>query len=112
LYGDPGRIPEGTLEGYSSMFMRRGRVHNVLNVLRSWESDVRALRGIMAQVQAPVLLIWGTKDGAVDPRSASDLEHALPHCETVLLPGMGHLSFEEHPEVFDRLVLDFLARTV
>src|SRR5882672_7098342 len=93
LYGDPDRIPEGTLEGYSSMFMRRGRVHNVLNVLRSWESDVRALRGIMAQVQAPVLLIWGTKDGAVDLRSAGDLEHALPRCETVLLPGMGHLSF-------------------
>jgi pimeloyl-ACP methyl ester carboxylesterase len=111
LYGDPGRIPEGTLQGYSSMLMRRGRVHNLLNVLRSWERDVRSLRGIIAQVQAPVLLIWGTKDGAVDPRSAGALQRALPHCETALLPGVGHLPFEEDPEGFDRLVLDFLARS-
>jgi pimeloyl-ACP methyl ester carboxylesterase len=111
MYGDPGRIPEGTVQVYSSMLMRRGRVHNLLNVLRSWESDVRALRGAIAQVQAPVLLIWGTKDGAVDLRSADALQRTLPHCETALLPGVGHLPFEENPEGFDRLVLDFLARS-
>jgi pimeloyl-ACP methyl ester carboxylesterase len=92
------------------MLMRRGRVHNLLNVLRSWERDVHALRGILAQVRAPVLLIWGTKDGAVDLRSAGALECTLPQCETALLPGVGHLPFEENPEGFDRLVLDFLAR--
>ena len=110
MYGDPGLIPEGTLQGYSSRLMRRGRVHNLLNVLRSWESDRRDLRGAIAQVQAPVLLVWGTKDGAVDLRSADALQSILPHCETALLPGVGHLPFEENPEGFDRLVLDFLSR--
>jgi len=71
------------------MLMRPGRVHNLLNVLRSWESDVGALRGAIAQVQVPVRLIWGTKDGAVDLRSADALQSALPHCETALLPGWG-----------------------
>ena len=111
MYGDPGRIPEGTLQGYAAMLMRRGRVYNLLNVLRSWENDVRALRGMIAQVRVPVMLIWGTKDGAVDLRSADTLQRALPRCETALLPGVGHLPFEENPEGFDRLVLDFLARS-
>jgi 4,5:9,10-diseco-3-hydroxy-5,9,17-trioxoandrosta-1(10),2-diene-4-oate hydrolase len=111
MYGDPDRIPEGTLQGYAPMLMRRGRVHNLLNVLRSWESDMRALRGAIAQVRVPVLLVWGTKDGAVDLRSADDLRRILPHCEMALLPGVGHLPFEENPEGFDRLVLDFLARS-
>jgi len=111
MYGDPERIREGTLQGYASMLMRPGRVHNLLNVLRSWESDVGALRGAIAQVQVPVRLIWGTKDGAVDLRSADALQSALPHCDTALLPRVGHLAFEEDPEGFDRLVLDFLARS-
>jgi pimeloyl-ACP methyl ester carboxylesterase len=110
LYGDPSRIPQGALQGYSAMLMRRGRAHNLLNVLRSWENDVSALRGAIARVQAPVLLIWGTKDSAVDPHSADTLQRVLPHCETALLPGVGHLPFEEDPEGFDQLVLDFLAR--
>jgi len=110
LYGDPSRIPEGTLQGYSAMLMYPGRTHNLLNVLGSWERDVNALRGVITRVQAPALLIWGTKDGAVDLRSADALARVLPHCETALLPGVGHLPFEENPEGFDRLVLDFLAR--
>jgi len=111
MYGDPGRIPEGTLQGYAAMLMRQGRVHNLLSALRNWEDDMHALRNAITQVQVPVLLVWGTKDGAVDVRSAGALEHALPRCETALLPGVGHLPFEENPEGFDRLVLDFLARS-
>src|SRR6266849_7669425 len=53
LYGDPSRIPEGTLQGYSAMLTGRRKTHNLLNVLRRWENDVNALRGIIPRVQAP-----------------------------------------------------------
>jgi pimeloyl-ACP methyl ester carboxylesterase len=111
LYGDPKRIPEGTLQGYSAMLLRRGRAHNLLNMLRSWERDLDVLREAIVRVRSPVLLIWGTQDGAVDLRAAETLERILPCCKTVLMPGVGHLPFEENPEGFDRLVLDFLARS-
>ena len=110
MYGDPARIPAGTLEGYSALLMRRGRVHNILNTLRSWEKDLTALRPAIAQVQAPCLLIWGTRDGAVDPRSSEELMQALPGCERALIEGAGHLPFEETPDEFNRLALDFLGR--
>ncbi len=110
MYGNPGRIPPGTVEGYSSRLLRPGRAHNVLNTLRSWEKDIAALRAEIPQVKAPSLLVWGTRDGAVDVRSAEHLRQALPNCKLALIQGAGHLPFEEMPKEFNRLALEFLDR--
>jgi pimeloyl-ACP methyl ester carboxylesterase len=111
MYGDPTRIAPGTLQGYASLLMRRGRVHNILSALRHWESDVSALREATARVQARSLLIWGTRDGAVDLKSSEALMQVLPECERAVIQGAGHLPFEETPDEFNRLVLEFLERT-
>src|ERR1700731_1459093 len=108
MYGDHRRVPEGTIEGYSSLAMRPGRVHNILSSLRGWEKDVGALRTAIPLIKARSLLIWGTRDAAVDPRSAGPLQRALPRCELALIEGAGHLTFEETPDEFNRLVLDFI----
>lgn len=108
MYGDPGRVPAGTIEGYSSQIMRPGRVHNILNTLRCWENDVNALRAAIPRIRARSLLIWGTRDGAVDVRSGEALRRALPQCELALIDNAGHLPFEETPDEFNQLVLDFL----
>lgn len=110
LYGDPRRIQAGALEGYSKMIMSPGRADNLLNTVRCWPSDLQAIRAAVDRVQAPVLLIWGTKDGAVDFISSDVLLKKLPASERAIIPGAGHLSFEETPEEFNRLVLSFLER--
>ncbi len=110
MYGDPRRVPAGSIEGYSSLAMRPGRVHNILNTLRSWDKDVNSLRGAISRINVPSLLIWGTRDGAVDLRSCEALGRALPRCELALIEGAGHLPFEEMPDEFNRLVLDFVDR--
>ncbi len=110
LYGDPERVPAGALKGYSEMMMHPGRADNVLSTVRCWQSDLRALHAAIERVQAPALLIWGTKDGAVNIRSSDVLMKKLPACERAIIPGAGHLSFEETPEEFNRLVLSFLDR--
>lgn len=108
MYGDPRRLSAETVEGYRSQIMRPERVNNLLNALRSWESDVNALRMAIPRIKARSLLIWGTRDGAVDIRSAEPLRRALPQCQLKLIEGAGHLPFEETPEEFNRLVLDFI----
>ena len=110
MYGDSRRMPAGTVAGYRSQIMKPGRVHNILNTLRSWEKDVDAMRTEIPKIKARSLLIWGTRDGAVDVRSAEALRQRLPQCELRLIEGAGHLPFEETPEQFNRLVLDFVAR--
>ena len=111
MYGDPRRVPAGTIEGYSAQVMQPGRVHGILNSLRNWENDVNALSNAIRRITVPSLLIWGTRDSAVDLRSAEQLRRALPASELKLIEGAGHLPFEETPDEFNRLVLDFVART-
>jgi pimeloyl-ACP methyl ester carboxylesterase len=108
MYGDPRRIAAGTLENYSSTLLRRGRARNIVQMLRCWENDLKALSGAVEQVQSPTLLVWGTQDGAVDLRSAQALMRKLPQCELAIIEGAGHLPFEETPEEFNRLALGFL----
>ncbi|HEV7676585.1 MAG TPA: alpha/beta fold hydrolase [Candidatus Angelobacter sp.] len=108
MYGDPKRLPAGTIDGYSSRIMRPGRVHNILNTLHTWHKDVNALRAAIPRIQARSLLIWGTRDGAVDVRSGEALRQALPHCRLALIDDAGHLPFEEMPDEFNRLVLEFI----
>jgi pimeloyl-ACP methyl ester carboxylesterase len=108
MYGDPTRLAAGTVAGYISQIMRPGRVNNILNTLRSWEKDVHALRRAIPQIKARALLIWGTRDSAVDVRSAEPLKQALPQCKLKIIEGAGHLPFEETPDEFNRLVLDFI----
>jgi pimeloyl-ACP methyl ester carboxylesterase len=110
MYGDRSRIPTGTLEGYSQSLLRRGRAHSMLSTLRHWERDVAALQAAIDRVKAPSLLIWGTRDGAVDLNSSEALMRELPECERALIHGAGHLPFEETPAQFNKLVLDFLDR--
>ena len=110
MYGDTNRIPAGTVEGYSALIRRRGRARSLINILCQWEQDLKALQEAIPRVQAPTLLVWGTRDGAVDVRSAEPLKSRLRCCRVQMLPGAGHLPFEESPEVFNRLVLDFIER--
>jgi pimeloyl-ACP methyl ester carboxylesterase len=99
------------MEGYAALLTRRGRGHNIVNILRGWSDDVAALRGAISRVKAPSKLVWGSKDLAVDPRSANALQASLPVSDLVLLPGVGHLPFEESPQEFNAIVLEFLGRT-
>lgn len=108
MYGDPRRLAAETVEGYRSQIMRPGRVNNILNTLNSWEKDLDALRAAIPKIKVRSLLLWGTRDGAVDVRSAEPLKRALADCQLRVIEDAGHLPFEETPDEFNRLVLDFI----
>ncbi|MEP6643435.1 MAG: alpha/beta hydrolase [Acidobacteriaceae bacterium] len=110
LYGDREKIRPGTLEGYSAPFRVRGALEGPLQILRSWNSDLKELQSILPQIAAiPTLLIWGDKDAAVDPASIKPLQTQLINCQTTILKGVGHLAYEEVPEEFAGIVSSFLS---
>jgi pimeloyl-ACP methyl ester carboxylesterase len=108
MYGDPRRVPPGTVEGYSAALAVPGTVNYLLAVMRCWHHDLAELERVYPRVAQPTLLLWGSRDPAVLPESAERVQQAMPRAELVMLPGVGHLPYEESPQEFNQAVLRFL----
>jgi len=107
MYGDPKRVHEGALEGYTNG-MNAGTIGHVLGIIRSWTSDMKVLGEVLGVVATlPTLLIWGDRDRAVGVRSGERLAELLG-ARLLVIPGAGHLPFAETPEVCNKAVREWL----
>lgn len=109
LFGDSRRIRPGTLEGYMKATRLPGSLDYGLGVLRSWNEDLSELRAALPLIaHIPALLIWGSRDAAVDPASAVRVKQQFRNCRLLMFDGVGHLPYEEGPEQFNAAVVEFL----
>jgi len=112
LYGDPGRIPPGTLAGYTAPVHLPRSFEYALSIASHWTEDLRELKSVVPMLaNIPTLLLWGEKDRAVYVQSAEALRSFLKKSELVTFPGVGHLTYEEVPDLFNHALVDFLTRT-
>lgn len=110
LYGNPQRIRPGTLAGYSAPFNIPGALNYGLGVVRSWNSDLAELESLLPRIaDIPALLLWGSADSAVSPDSAEPLRQQFKQCRVEIFDGVGHLPYEEVPELFNASVIEFLS---
>ncbi len=110
MYGDPRRLRPGSLEEYVRSLQVPGTVEYVLSVLRSWVPDMAALAPMLPRLRKlRILLLWGERDRAVSLSSAMRLQAVL-RAPIEILPDLGHLPFEEDPEIFAARVTSFLLR--
>jgi 4,5:9,10-diseco-3-hydroxy-5,9,17-trioxoandrosta-1(10),2-diene-4-oate hydrolase len=108
LYADPGHIAPGTFEGYAEALKIPGSADYLLRVVRCWHRDLPALEPFYEKIRVPTLLVWGDSDAAVLPSSAAHVQRAIRGSKLVMMPGVGHLPYEEAPEEFNRVLLEFL----
>ena len=66
----------------------------------------------LAEVAAPTLVLIGDLDVPFLRRRAERMEREIPGARLVVMHEAAHLPNLEHPEEFNRLVLDFLAKVV
>jgi 4,5:9,10-diseco-3-hydroxy-5,9,17-trioxoandrosta-1(10),2-diene-4-oate hydrolase len=112
MYGDPNQVRDGSLAKYIGSLRVPGTVDYVLDILRTWFDDMAALERALKHVRPiPALLLWGDRDRAVSLESAQNLCQCFDRVEFELLPGAGHLPYEECPELLARLVNSFLTRS-
>jgi 4,5:9,10-diseco-3-hydroxy-5,9,17-trioxoandrosta-1(10),2-diene-4-oate hydrolase len=112
MYGDPSRVTDDALEGYTAGLHVPGTIDHVLQIVHRWSVDMGLLQAALAKLAGkPTLLIWGDRDRAVGLSSGRQLQRILPLSSLIVIPGVGHIAFEEQPDVCNRAMRDWLAST-
>jgi len=111
MFGAGLRIPPDSLEGYRIPVLKNHVFRHAARIVRNWTADLAALEAALPKIRDyPTLLIWGTKDRAVDFRSAEALRQNFHHARLVAFEGVGHLPYEEAAEDFNCALVAFLTR--
>lgn len=110
MFGDRSRIPPDSLEGYRIPALKNHALRHAARIVRNWTADLAELEAALPKIRDyPTLLIWGTRDRAVDFRSAEPLRRNFRNARLLAFEGVGHLPYEEAPEDFNRALVAFLA---
>ncbi len=109
LYGVPASIPPDSFLGYQEGLMPAGSFEHLWNIIYSWMADLQRVETVLPLVESvPALLLWGDRDRAVAPASAQELHRRWNNSAVLMMDRIGHMPYEEVPEEFNRIVLDFL----
>lgn len=65
----------------------------------------------LSELEPPALFIWGSHDKLVPPAFSRHVRRWLPSAEQITIQGCGHVPQVECPELTNRLVSEFFART-
>jgi pimeloyl-ACP methyl ester carboxylesterase len=109
MYGDPHAVTEEAIRGYSLPLGRPGVLEHGVKIAQAWTASMAQLeQALPAAAGIPTLLIWGSKDRLVERASVEILQQKLDAMLTIM-PGAGHLPYEEYSGEFCQDVLKFLA---
>jgi pimeloyl-ACP methyl ester carboxylesterase len=104
-------------DGYYEEFTRyqkiQGSTEALLSILRrdffnTLSDEIRAL----GQLNIPTLVIWGREDRSLPLRCAKEMQLLLSGSRLEIMDEAGHLANSDRPEVFNRLVIDFLQEQI
>ena len=81
-----------------------------INALRGGLEILRDadLRGELASIRQPALLIAGERDKLTPPEASFYMAQTLPDVRLVKVAGAAHVPFLSHPEIFVEQITDFL----
>lgn len=109
MYGDPSRIPDGSVEAYVTGLKVPGTTRHIRSIIRDWFAEMEKLSAALTLVaDIPTLLVWGDRDRAVDLESANELRQILPQSKVCVVPSGGHIVFEELPDESNRIMIEWL----
>ena len=94
-----------TLDGYVGPLLIGGTAACFARLAADWKAEPAIDPG---RISAPVLVVSGEFDRDVPPGVGAAIAEKIPHARHLVLPGVGHLLFEQEPELFVEEVLTFL----
>ncbi|KXO99534.1 alpha/beta fold hydrolase [Tsukamurella pseudospumae] len=76
-------------------------------ILPGWRDE---LHTTIAKTPRPTMVLWGDADRVLPPSQLENARSLMPHAETHLIPGVGHMPQLECATEFAALLTDFLQR--
>ncbi len=109
LFSEGAKIPPDSLAGYRMPILKNHGFRHAANILKTWTADLAQLEAALPTIRDyPTLLVWGEQDRAVHFGSAEPLRKTFSNARLVSFPGVGHVPYEEVPEEFNRVMIEFL----
>jgi pimeloyl-ACP methyl ester carboxylesterase len=113
VYYDYGRMIPEAAPGYAAPYRDLGRRLALRQICRQLEPQPLAdIAALLHQLSQPTLLIWGKQDRILPPAQGEWLKQHLPRAEFHLLPQVGHAPQEEAPGPVNKIIIDFLGRSL
>lgn len=103
---DPSLLSGALLDRYHELLRAPG-VRRAM-VARLEQNILVPPEPLLAQIEAPTLLLWGALDRMVPVTNAEDYLRAMPNARRLVLEGVGHVPMEETPAEVIRAMRDFL----
>jgi pimeloyl-ACP methyl ester carboxylesterase len=114
---DGKNIPPEWMKLRYQVFAIPGRNPVILSIgqsnftLRGVRPDVyQPIVDSLAKISHKTLIVWGECDRIIPVKHAYIAAAGLPDSQLEIFPNCGHHPYLEYPDLFDRLVLDFLLR--
>jgi pimeloyl-ACP methyl ester carboxylesterase len=85
----------------------RGAHRAIIRTVRRWDAE-RVSRDAHLLTQ-PTLLMWGDSDREVPLEDGERLYRSIPNSRLIVFRECGHLPHEEYPQLFTKLVLEFVS---
>ena len=113
FFANPAALNEPMLDDFH---VNLGRPHTrqTSSRLMRWGVNVFGQKNVftsrLRQIQAPVLVVWGRQDRLIPVRHGERAARLIPNAQLKVFDPCGHLPMLEHPDEFNRLLLQFLKR--
>jgi len=106
-YADPDKLTDPIVTRYHDLLL--GPDVRDAMIARMEQNELVDRQPLLRTIKAPTLLLWGDRDGMIPLANSNDYLKELPDSRLVVLPGLGHLPFEEAPRTALVPLRSFLA---
>ena len=110
-YYDDSKVTDSLVELYAKYQSIPGTSYALIKTAEQLiPVDTSDVKKELAQLEIPVMNVWGQHDKIIPRAGAESVCKILPRCELITMEAVGHLPQEESPEKVIALLRDFLRR--
>lgn len=109
IYVHPDRVDAELIDTFALPPQQRGAARTLCYLVNA-RSDVDfspSVKGMLADLKQPTLILWGQRDRVIPPKLADGLAELSPQIEIRFLPDVGHCLYDEDPDAFNQTVMQW-----